>query len=90
MPIAALLPLILQGIQAAISAAPSVIAIVQSAKDFISSLFGAGLITKAQQDALHQAIDAHAALVAQGIIPDWWKVEADPVTVKFVAPAIKS
>jgi hypothetical protein len=69
---------ILAGIQAAISAAPGVLNIVEKGKALIASLFGAGVITKDQQDALHAHVDSMAALAATGIIPDHWKVEADP------------
>lgn len=75
-----MIALILQGILAAISAAPGVIALVQKAKDLISALFGANLITKAQQDALHARIDAHALMVNAGLIEPWWQVEPDPET----------
>lgn len=74
----ALIALILQGLEAAIAAAPAVVAIVTKAHELIDTLFGANLITKAQQDAMHATIDARAALVAAGIIPDWWKVQPDP------------
>ena len=74
----ALIPLIMQGIQAAIQAAPGVIAVVTKAKELITSLFTAGVITKEVQDALHQHVDAIAALVAAGVTPPAWQVEADP------------
>lgn len=70
--------LIIQGIQAAISAAPAVADIVVKAKDLIASLFGAKLISKEQQDAVHAHIDSLSALAKLGIIPDHWKVEPDP------------
>ncbi len=72
------LPLIIQGILAAIQAAPGVIDVVNKAKDFITSLTGAKLITVEQQNALHAYVDAHAALVAAGITPPAWTVEPDP------------
>jgi hypothetical protein len=70
--------LLIQGIQAAIAAAPQAIAVAQKAKDLVSALFTANAITKEQQDALHAHIDGLALLSAQGIIPPHWKVEADP------------
>jgi hypothetical protein len=73
-----LLPLIMQGIQAAIKAAPGVIAIVEKGKALIAALFDAKVITKEAQDALHANIDSIAALVAVGIIPPAWQVEPDP------------
>lgn len=75
---AALLPLILEGIQAAISAAPGVVDVVEKGKALITSLFTAKLISKEVQDALHAHIDAHAALVAAGIVPPHWQVDPDP------------
>lgn len=76
----AAIPLILQGILAAIQAAPKVAEVVTSAKQLITALFNAGVISKEVQDALHSYVDAHAALVAQGIvIPNQgWSVEPDP------------
>lgn len=71
--------LVLQAIQAAISAAPGVVDIVEKGKALISSLFAAGVITKDQQDALHLQVDAIAAMVAAGITPPHWQVEPDPV-----------
>jgi hypothetical protein len=73
----ALLPIILAGIQAAISAAPQVAEVIAAAKNLLTSLFGAGVISKEQQDALHQWVDSHAALVQQGIEPPSWSVEPD-------------
>lgn len=76
----AILGLILQGVMAAIQAAPKVIEIANAGKALITSLVGAGVITKEQQDASHAYVDAHYNLVAQGIlIPNaGWSVEADP------------
>lgn len=70
--------LIVQGIQAAIQAAPMVVGIVNSAKAYIASLFEAGLISKAQQDAIHAHVDAIAASAASGQTPPEFTVEADP------------
>jgi len=70
--------LFIQGLNAAISAAPKVIEVVQKAKDFITALFTAGAISKERQDALHLAVDARAALAAAGIVDPAWTVEADP------------
>jgi len=72
------LPVILAGIQAALTAAPAVVEIIKSAKDLITSLFTAKLITQDQQNALHAYIDAHAAMVAAGLTPPAWTVEPDP------------
>lgn len=77
---AATILLIVQGIQAAIQAAPQVEAIVAQAKQFISSLFTAGLITQAQQDSIHSFVDATCAAALAGQEPPQWQVEADPTT----------
>lgn len=69
---------LISGFQAVISAAPGVIAIVQQSKDYITSLFKAGKITKEQQDAVHRHIDSIAGLVAAGIVPPAWTVEPNP------------
>jgi ribosome biogenesis protein Tsr3 len=78
MQFAALLPIILQGIEALLAAMPGIVGIVDQAKSLVTSMFTAGKITKAQQDSLHAYIDARAALVAAGINPVWWTVEPDP------------
>lgn len=70
--------LIVQGIQAAISAAPAAVEIVAKAKEFISALFSANAITKAQQDALHAHIDSLQALALAGVVPSHWQVQPDP------------
>ena len=74
----ATLLLIVQGLQAAIQEAPAVEAIVVKAKQFISSLFGAGLISKKTQDAIHAHVDAVCAAALAGQEPPQWTVEADP------------
>ncbi len=70
--------LILQAIEAAIGAAPKVIEIATKAKEFITSLFTAGAITKEQQDAMHLTVDAKMALAQAGVIDPAWLVEPDP------------
>lgn len=75
---AAVIFAILQGLQAAIAAAPLAIEIVEKAKALIDSLFTAKLITAAQQNALHLEVDAYAAMAAAGIVPLAWTVEPDP------------
>ncbi len=72
------IPLILQGLQLAIQAAPQVAEIVTKGKDLITSLFTAKLITKEQQDALHAHVDAVCAMVQAGIVPPAWQVLPDP------------
>lgn len=69
---------IVQAFEAAIAAAPQVVELVNKAKEFIAAMFGAKLITKAQQDALHARIDAHVLQVQAGIIDPALLVEPDP------------
>lgn len=76
---AASLALIVQGIQVGIAAAPQIKNVVVKGKDFITSLFEGGVITKAQQDAVHSHVDAVAAAVKGGNLPPEWSVEPDPV-----------
>ena len=70
--------LIIQGIQAALAAAPGVIDVAVKAKALITALFTAGLITKAQQDATHANIDSYQAIWEAGVVPDGWEVRPDP------------
>ena len=86
--IAALIPQILAGIQAALNAAPQIEGIITSAKALFVSLFEAGLISKEQQDTIHGYVDAIAAMKKAGIVPPHWQVEADPTT-PAVAAAVK-
>jgi hypothetical protein len=65
-------------IQSAIAAAPQLVSLVTSAKAFIAELFGAGVITKAQQDQLHAHVDAICSAVLTGKEPPEFQVEADP------------
>ncbi len=74
----ATITLIIQGIEAAIAAAPGVVEVAQKAKDFISSLFTANLITKDVQDALHAHVDAVSKMAEAGVIPNHWQVQPDP------------
>jgi hypothetical protein len=75
----ATLALIIAAIRAAIEAAPTVVDIVKKGKDFIASLFQAGLITKDTQDRVHAHVDAiQAAALSGGALPPQWTVEADP------------
>jgi hypothetical protein len=75
----ATIALIIQGIQAAITAAPQVEALVVSAKDFIASLFKAGLISYDTQNTIHAHIDQVVAMALQGLEPLDWEVQPDPV-----------
>lgn len=77
---AAAIPIILQGILAAINAAPQVLEVISSAKQLIDSLVTGKVISTEQQTALRAYVDAHAALLASGItVPSSaWAVEPDP------------
>jgi hypothetical protein len=85
--IAVLIPQIIAGVQAAINAAPQIEAIVTSAKAWFTSLFEGGLITIAQQKAIHDHIDSISAMAKAGIVLPHWQVEQDPGTVAATAAA---
>ena len=72
------IPLILSGIQAAITLAPGAIQIVESAKAMIEGLFRAGAISAEDQDRLFAHVDAVAAAALAGEVPPAWQVQADP------------
>jgi predicted RNA-binding protein associated with RNAse of E/G family len=74
----ATIALIIQGFQAAIAAAPQVEALAVKAKDYVTSLFESGLISKETQDAIHAHVDAISAAAKAGSLPPEWSVEADP------------
>lgn len=71
--------LIIQFVQAGIAAAPEIEAEAVRAKQFFTELFGKGLISKAQQDAVHAHIDALEVAVKANAVPPEFVVEADPV-----------
>ncbi len=75
----AILALIIQGLQAAISAAPQLKEIYQNARDLINNLFSAKAITIDQQNALHAHIDAIETAFENGQEPPAWQVEPDPI-----------
>ena len=77
---AAAIPFILQGLVALLNAAPQIEQGVASAKQLIDALFSSKIFSVEIQKALHDYVDAHAALMYQGItIPSSaWSVEADP------------
>lgn len=64
--------------QAAISAAPKVAELVVKAKEYIAALFGAGLITKEQQDRLFNHMQELQAAALTGNPPPHWAVEPNP------------
>lgn len=82
----ATLTLILQGILAAIQAAPQVAAVIESAKNFITSLVGGKVIPANLQGPLHAWVDNQAALAAAGVVMPAWQVEPDPAPLVQVPP----
>lgn len=74
MQIAAIIALI----QAVVTAAPQIEGVVSDLKNYISSLATRGLISTAQQNAVHAYVDAVAAAAASGNTPPEFTVEADP------------
>lgn len=74
----AIIPVIIGIIQAIAKNAPDAIEVFKKAKEFIGSLLGAKLITKAQQDAMFAEIDKITSDAQAGKLPEWWGVERDP------------
>lgn len=74
----ALALLILQGLQAAIAAAPQIKSIIENGKALFQSLFDAGLITAEQQNKLEAHVDEVCRAALAGEVPPAWQVEADP------------
>ncbi len=68
---------VIQAILAAVSAAPKVAALVQSAKEFITQMFNAGLISREVQNSTHAYVDAIVAMADASIVPPHWQVEPD-------------
>lgn len=83
----ATLALIIQGIEAAIAAAPKVIAVAQKGKEMIAELFNAGAISIEQQHAVHSHVDAVMNAALAGETPIAWTVEADPGANTSPAPS---
>lgn len=69
---------VMEGIQAAIAAAPQVIDVAEKGKALVSSLFSAGVISVDTQNNAHSHIDAIQAAVQAGTVPPSWQVEPDP------------
>ena len=68
----------LDGLEALIQAEPQIASVVSAVKNLITGLFGAGIITADQQNALHARIDAVAAAAQAGQVLPEWTVEPDP------------
>ncbi len=70
---------IIKYVQLGIAAAPEIEKAVIDAKNFISQLFSAKVITADQQNFIHANIDAVAAVFSNGQnIPSSWTVQDDP------------
>jgi hypothetical protein len=71
---------IVQLAQAALSAASSkeFAEIIGSLKGLLGTLFRAGLVTKAEQDATAAYLDSVQDLVTAGVVPPHWQVQPDP------------
>jgi len=69
---------IMSAIQLVVAAAPKVEALYLKAKDFITAMFKAKIITVEQQDAMKAHVDALQAAALAGTPPPAWTVEQDP------------
>lgn len=81
------LSVIMAGIEAAIAAAPKVIAVAEAGKNLITELFKAGAITTDTQNQLHGRVDVVMEAYLAGEIPPELTIEPDPVSA---APASQS
>ncbi len=69
--------LIIKGIQAIIAAAPTIKQVIVEAKQFITNLFSAGLISKETQDQMMAHVDATCEAALAGKLGPEWSVEPD-------------
>lgn len=67
-------------IQAIVKNAPDIVKAFAAVKTFINGLFGAGAITKAQQDDLMAHVEAVLGAHLLGNPPPEWTVEPDPAS----------
>ncbi len=72
--------LIANWIPVVLAAAQNIPKVVQDWTAFIKNLVGAGVITKADQDALMAYLDDCLLAWAKGEVPPAWTVEPDPPT----------
>lgn len=70
--------LIIQGLQAALTAAPQVVALVEHAYGVIAELFKAGLIDQATQNTLRSHVDSVMEELLAGRVPPEFRVDPDP------------
>ena len=69
---------IISTIQAIVKYAPQAVAAWNAIKEFIKALFGAGVISKEQQDMLFARVEAILAAFDEGQVPPSWAVDPDP------------
>lgn len=67
-------------IQAIVKYAPDALKAYTAVKQFIAGLFGAGVISKEDQDKLFAYVDSVLAAHTAGEVPPAWTVEPDPPT----------
>lgn len=79
-----LIPQIIQGVQAAVKAAPQAIAVIDDIKKMFQSWFTKNWITVEQQNALNAWADSVVAMAKSGVFPDAWQVQPDPGIVTRV------
>jgi hypothetical protein len=70
---------VVQLIQAGIAVTPDIAKFVTEAKQFLDTLFGMGVITKAQQDAIAAHVDSLRDAYTANEPPPEYRVEPDPV-----------
>lgn len=70
--------LIIQGIQAALTAAPQIEALAEEARKWLAALFEAGVITAEVQNQLDAHVTEVVKAVLEGNPPPEFTVEPDP------------
>jgi hypothetical protein len=70
--------LIVQAVMAALAAAPQAVELANAAREFVTQLFKAGLITKEVQDATFDYVNAVTKMHRLGIISPSFQVQPDP------------
>lgn len=66
---------IINGINLAVQAAPKILEVGTAAVDFAAALFGAGVITREQQEAVNVYVEAVQSAALAGLRPPHWQVE---------------
>jgi hypothetical protein len=68
----------IQAVMAAVQAAPAAVALANSAREFVTQMFVAGLISKEVQDATFTYCDAVCGAAKVGVVPASFQVRPDP------------